>query len=78
MLCAIVLHNGAHAKIFRNAEELRQRSTQAEKVLWERLRARRFLDLKFRRQHPFGEFIFDFYCHEQLLAVELERLPPLH
>jgi very-short-patch-repair endonuclease len=67
-----VLHNGAHAKIFRNADELRKRLTQAEKVLWNQLRARRFLGLKFRRQHPFGEFIFDFYCHEQLLAIEVD------
>ena len=28
--------------------------------------------LKFRRQQPIGDFIVDFYCHEHLLAVELD------
>ncbi len=46
--------------------------TEAEKVLWEQLRARRFLNLKFRRQHPILDFVADFYCHEHKLIVEAD------
>lgn len=46
--------------------------TAAEKALWEQLRARRFLNLKFRRQHPIFDFIADFYCHEHKLIVEVD------
>lgn len=30
------------------------------------------LGAKFRRQHPFGRFILDFYCHEKKLAIEID------
>ena len=50
----------------------RQRQTPAEEILWELLRDRRFLDLKFRRQHQIGDYIADFYCHEHKLAIELD------
>lgn len=46
--------------------------TKAEKVLWEQIRGRRFLNLKFRRQHPILDFIVDFYCHERMLIVEVD------
>jgi len=56
------------------ARELREEQTRAEQVLWERLRDRRFLGLKFRRQFPVEGFIADFYCHEQKLIVEVDGL----
>ena len=46
--------------------------TDAEQLMWGVLRGRRFLDKKFRRQHPVGRYILDFYCHEDRLAVELD------
>ena len=53
--------------------ELRKSMTEAEKILWDELRDRRFIDFKFRRQHPiFGRFIIDFYCPEKRLAIELD------
>src|SRR5260370_15162780 len=52
--------------------ELRQRQTPAEEFLWELVRDRRFEGYKFRRQHPLGRFIADFYCPELCLAVELD------
>ena len=60
--------------------ELRKRSTSAEQLFWEKVRDRRFLDLKFYRQHPLfvdvsGRetfFIADFYCHERKLVIELD------
>jgi very-short-patch-repair endonuclease len=52
--------------------ELRRAATDAEGVLWRCLRARRFAGFKFRRQHPCGPFIVDFYCARRRLAVELD------
>lgn len=66
------LHAGAEPHQFTHAKRLRKEMTKAEKVLWEQLRARRFLNLKFRRQHPILDFVADFYCHEHKLIVEAD------
>jgi len=58
--------------ILKNARELRKDQTDAEQLLWGLLRDRRFADKKFRRQHPVGRYILDFYCHELKLAIELD------
>lgn len=55
-----------------HARELRKNSTDAEQLLWALLRDRQLLDCKFRRQHPLGSYILDFYCHEVKLAIELD------
>ena len=52
--------------------ELRQNQTQTEETLWFALRNRQLAGKKFRRQHSFGTFIVDFYCHEHLLVIELD------
>ena len=54
------------------ARRLRTNSTGAEVVLWEALRNRKLGGAKFRRQHPLGRYIADFYCHEALLVIELD------
>jgi very-short-patch-repair endonuclease len=54
------------------ARSLRGQHTDAEQVMWRVLRNRRFLDLKFRRQHSFPPYILDFYCDDLKLAVELD------
>ncbi len=51
---------------------LRTDSTDAEATLWFHLRDRRMAAFKFRRQHPIGPFIVDFYCAERHLAIELD------
>lgn len=61
-----------NAKIIQAARDLRKRQTCAEEKLWQFLRDRRFKNLKFRRQHPLGRFIADFYCHEAKLIIELD------
>ncbi len=58
--------------ILKNARKLRQNQTDAEQLLWSLLRNRRFANKKFRRQHPVGRYILDFYCHELKLAIELD------
>jgi very-short-patch-repair endonuclease len=51
---------------------LRRNETDSELALWTELRDRRLAGFKFRRQHPCGPFILDFYCAERRLAVELD------
>ncbi len=60
---------------------LRRRSTDAERRLWYLLRARRFCNMKFRRQHRIGPYIVDFVCLNHRIVIEvdggqhLERTP---
>ena len=54
------------------ARELRKAMTQAEQVLWKALRGRRMAGLRFRRQHPVGRFILDFYCPAAKLGLEVD------
>jgi very-short-patch-repair endonuclease len=54
------------------ARILRTRRTEAEHRLWQHLRARRLNGLKFRRQHPVGDYFIDFYCAELGLAIEID------
>ncbi|MDX2129904.1 MAG: type ISP restriction/modification enzyme [Chloroherpetonaceae bacterium] len=58
--------------LLQTARELRKNATDAEKLMWSLLRNRQLNGYKFRRQHPFGRFILDFYCHESKLCVELD------
>lgn len=46
--------------------------TDAERVLWYRLRAGRLTQYKFRRQHPVGRYIVDFVCRSHRLIVEVD------
>jgi len=46
--------------------------TDAEKALWRVLRSRQVSGLKFRRQHPFGDYILDFVCLENKLIIEVD------
>ena len=51
--------------------QLRRESTPPERLLWTALKARR-TSYKFRRQHPIGPYIVDFYCREARLVVEID------
>lgn len=51
---------------------LRQSQTDAEAVLWERLRNRQLDGNKFRRQFGIGPYVVDFFCAEKRLAIELD------
>lgn len=50
--------------------------TEAEQKLWTAIRKNGVAGLHFRRQHPVGPFILDFYCARARLAVELDG--PIH
>ena len=55
-----------------NAREFRKHPTIPEKVLWNALRNRRMAGVKFRRQHPIGQFVLDFFCREKSVAIEVD------
>ena len=65
------MHDGASSDTFEFAANLRKRMTVPEKLLWDRLKNKSLID-KFRRQHPIGCYILDFYCHQKRLSVELD------
>lgn len=52
--------------------QLRRNSTEVEKLLWQKLRARQMAGYKFRRQHAIAGYYLDFACEELKLAVELD------
>ena len=56
----------AYAKI------LRKKNTPMEIKIWNRLRSRRLMGLKFRRQCPLGSYIVDFVCIEKKLIIEID------
>jgi very-short-patch-repair endonuclease len=59
-------------KIVQAAREQRRQPTPAEKKLWDALRGRRLAGLKFRRQHPYDQFVLDAFCVEHQLEVEVD------
>ena len=61
-------------KTIGRARELRRTMSLPEIVLWQALRKGRLAGLRFRRQHPIGPYIFDFYCPSALLAIEVDGL----
>ena len=54
------------------AAESRRHATPAEAALWQCLRGRKLLGVKFRRQHPIAGFIVDFYAAAHGLALEID------
>lgn len=62
---------GASHLIFQKAEELRNRMTPAEELLWKHIHINEW-KLKFRRQHPISNYVVDFYCHAAKLVIELD------
>jgi very-short-patch-repair endonuclease len=59
-------------KTIQNARELRKSLTGAEQRLWYVLRNRQSGVIKFRRQHPIGKYIVDFYCPQSRLIIEID------
>jgi type I restriction enzyme M protein len=54
------------------ARYLGKNPTKWERLLWRHLRNRKFAGYKFRRQHPVGGYVLDFFCPEVKLAIELD------
>jgi very-short-patch-repair endonuclease len=51
---------------------LRHNMTDAEQLLWRHVRRGQMNGFKFRRQHPFGDYILDFVCLEARLVIEVD------
>ncbi|HEY4115797.1 MAG TPA: endonuclease domain-containing protein [Rhizomicrobium sp.] len=56
----------------KRARNLRRRMTLPEVILWQELRRGRLRQLHFRRQHPVGPYILDFFCSDARLAIEID------
>ncbi len=56
-------------KAYKNARKLRRELSLPEKLLWVRLRG---AEVRFRRQHPVGPYVLDFYCPAARLAIEVD------
>ncbi len=54
------------------AKALRNRPTDAEKLLWKYLRQKQMEGLKFRRQQPIDNYIVDFICLEKRIVIEVD------
>ena len=52
--------------------DLKKNQTESEIIMWDRLRAKRFKGIKFRRQYGIGEYIIDFYSSKLMLAIEID------
>ncbi len=59
-------------KLKERSRKLRESMTDAERLLWSKLRMRQIHDLIFYRQKPIGEYIADFYCPKAKLVIEVD------
>ena len=59
-------------ELLARARSLRGDQSKPESVLWAVLRDRRLRGLKFRRQHPIGPFVADFYCDALRWVIEVD------
>jgi very-short-patch-repair endonuclease len=64
----------APQKIISNARRLRRKLSTPEARLWSRLRQRMPGKPAFRRQHPMGPYVLDFYCAKAHLAIEIDGI----
>ena len=58
-------------KLKEYAKQLRNNSTLSEVLLWQKIK-NKALGVQFHRQVPIKEYIVDFYCHELMLAIEID------
>lgn len=64
------IHNKSYLKPYRTS--LRNNATSSEAFLWNYLKKSQLEGRKFRRQHSIDNYIVDFFCYEESLAVELD------
>jgi very-short-patch-repair endonuclease len=54
------------------SRELRNHMTEAELLLWSRIRKRQLLDIQFYRQKPIGSYVVDFYAPAAKIVIEVD------
>lgn len=65
-----MLRYGQHLKKF--SRRLRNEMTDAEKLLWSKIRGKQLKGFQVYRQKPIGRFVVDFYCPKAKLVIELD------
>lgn len=70
-----IRHNINSARLRDTRRYLRTHSTSAEAGLWKYLNGKKLHGRKFRRQYSIGNYIIDFYCISEKLAIELDGDP---
>lgn len=63
-------------KLHQMARGLRHTQTEAEQILWQKIKGSQLLDCKFRRQVPIDKYIVDFCCLKKKLIIEVDG--PIH
>ena len=63
---------GTTREVEEAAPAMRRQPTAAEEVLWGALQKKQVAGLRFRRQHPVGRFVLDFFCPAHKLVVEVD------
>ena len=61
-----------HPKLKDRRKELRKNQTDAERILWQKIKNKQINNLKFFRQYSVGPYILDFFCPKFRLAIELD------
>jgi very-short-patch-repair endonuclease len=61
-----------NTKLKKYSQELRKNMTEAEKLLWSKLRRKQLKDSQFYRQRIIGNYIVDFYCPKSKLIIEVD------
>jgi very-short-patch-repair endonuclease len=67
-----LIHRSLSPELLEICREQRKKPTEAEAILWECLRNSRLKGYKFRRQHPAGGYILDFYCPVVRVGIEVD------
>ena len=62
----------AHPKTRQRAKALRRNLTDAERILWSKLKGKQVNGWQFRKQHPVGPYIADFACARAKLIIEVD------
>ena len=70
MKCRKIIPYNPKLKEF--ARQLRNKSTKSEIYLWKHLKGKQLMGYDFHRQKPLDNYIVDFFCHELMLAIELD------
>ena len=61
-----------NTKLKRYSQNLRKNMTDAERLLWSKLRRKQLRDCQFYRQRIIGSYIVDFYCPKAKLIIEVD------
>jgi very-short-patch-repair endonuclease len=67
-----VVSSEVRRRMIEIARGFRKEPTAGEKILWDALRGKKLMGIKFRRQQPIGFFAVDFYCSAYRLVVEVD------